>query len=95
MFKTSEIDLSWNLVGKYFLLEPLAAADFAWGFNLVHVRQLNVDHAQSLAVLAGALRVEAEQRTGTLLTLANVFRTSSRIPVYVAGFDRLEMPTGD
>src|SRR5205085_6863301 len=31
----------------------------------------------------------------TLLTLAKVFRTSSMIPVYVAGFERLEMPTGD
>src|SRR6185437_11388994 len=31
----------------------------------------------------------------TLLTLAKVFRISSRIPVYVAGFDRLLAPTGD
>src|SRR5579859_1624610 len=30
-----------------------------------------------------------------MLTLAKVLRTSSMIPVYVAGFERLEMPTGD
>src|SRR5262249_23981281 len=50
-----------ELVGQHFVLETLAAAYFARHFDLVHIRQLDVDDAQSLTIFVRTFRVETEQ----------------------------------
>src|SRR5579859_3452996 len=50
-----------EFVGQHFVLETLAAAYFARHFDLVQVRQVDVDDAQSLTIFASTFRVETEQ----------------------------------
>ena len=37
----------------------------------------------------------ANNPASTLLAVANAFRTSSMTPVYVAGFERVDVPSAD
>ena len=87
--------LAVELIGQHFILEALAAADFAEDFHFVHKGQIGVDDAQALTIFAGTFRVETEQRRADLVGVAKALRISSMMPVYVAGLERLETPTGE
>jgi hypothetical protein len=74
-------------VAAHLLREALAPADLACGLQSLPEGQVDVDEAQPLAILnSDAL---------TPLSRAKSWRMSSSIPVYVAGFERLEVLTAD